>query len=342
MKIATRDIEKYVNQPDPRYCITLLYGQDSGLMAERAAKIEKKLTQGDDDPFAVTSLAASEVKADKTLLSDSLNAVPMLGGKRIVKLSGQGTEIKEAVMLAAEQMDRNAHLIVRAHDVNTRHALVSFCDKLDICASIGCYPDENRDLSQLIGQIFSEFDIQCEPDVVPMMISRLGADRLSTRAEIEKCALFAGRGGSLTTAHIDELLGDTAALQTDLLISAVLQGDIQQFNQHFTRVKREGIATIRLLRQLLGIFRIMQLAHLPEGRLDVNAVNSARPPLHFKMKPVVQKAISLWPAAMVEDGIDRLTGLEKSLKGSQISDGYAQTGQIYLGLALRARTLQRN
>ncbi len=341
MKISNRDVESLLNTPHPRFCIYLLYGQDSGLMTERTKRLEKLFMQGNGDDSALISLSSAEVAKDKTLLSDTLNAIPMFGGSRVVSLSGQGTEMKEAVAAAAEQMDEQSRLIIRAYDVNTRHALVNFCDKHEICASIGCYPDEARDLSQLVGQIFTEYQIKYDRELVSVITNRLGADRQASRSEIEKLALFAGQGGQLNTEDVETLLGDGAALQTDLLNTAILTGDIPQFNAHLSRLKQEGVAPIRLLRQLLGLFRVMQSAYTPHGQPELKALDTVRPPLHFKIKPVVQRALTTWSAPFVDEAIEKLISLEIALKSRQIGDSFAQTGQVLLGLALRSRSLSK-
>lgn len=340
MKISTREVASIISSPPPRFCIYLLYGQDNGLMAERSKMLERHFTNGDNDPSAVVSLASAEVGRDKTLLCDNLNAIPMFGGKRVVLLSGQGSEMKDAVLLAAEQMARDSKLIIKAYDVNTRHALVTFCDKLDICASIGCYPDDSKDLSQLVQDIFGQYQIQYSRDVLHSICEKLGADRQASRSEIEKLALFAGKGGHLTIDDISLLLGDGAALQADLLNMAILTGNIEQFNAHLARLKREAVAPIRLLRQLLGLFRVMQLAYNEQGQADVKALDLARPPLHFKIKPIVQRAVSAWTAILVDEAIEKLISLEINLKSSGSGDGFALTGQTLLGLLLRARSLQ--
>ena len=119
MKISTREVASIISSPPPRFCIYLLYGQDNGLMAERSKMLERHFTNGDNDPSAVVSLASAEVGRDKTLLCDNLNAIPMFGGKRVVLLSGQGSEIwkKRKRRSRTQQRDRTVTDIPTPLDV---------------------------------------------------------------------------------------------------------------------------------------------------------------------------------------------------------------------------------
>ena len=197
MKIAPREISALLHQPESRFHAYLLYGHDEGLVRERARKLASHFADNLDDPFAVSHLTGPDVAADKASLSDSLNALPAFGGLRLVMLSGAGTEMTEAVKLAFEHLHEGARLVIQARDVNTRHALVKFCDQQPSCASIGCYQDDSRSLGELAREIFAKDSVKIETNALALLLSRLGNDRAVSRMEIEKLVLFAGSGGTL-------------------------------------------------------------------------------------------------------------------------------------------------
>ena len=112
MKIAPREISALLRQPDSRFNIYLLYGHDDRLVRERAKILASHFVDNLDDPFAVTHLSGADVAADKTLLVNSLNALPAFGGLRLVMLSGAGTEMTEAVKLATDGLHDEARLVI--------------------------------------------------------------------------------------------------------------------------------------------------------------------------------------------------------------------------------------
>ena len=134
-------------------------------------------------------------------------------------------------------------------------------------------------LAQLAQAVFSEFQITAEPNAMQIIQSKLGADRQASRMELEKLCLFVGKGGTLTAAQCDSLLGDSAALETDMLSAAIISGNVVQFNAHFARLRREAVQPIAIIRQLMGLFRAMQLTHLPSGKIDVGKLSDLWPRL---------------------------------------------------------------
>jgi DNA polymerase-3 subunit delta len=343
MKIAPRDIASLIKRPDPRFLIFFLYGQDQGLARERSLEIAHLFADNLDDPFAVTRLTGSQISEDPALLRDELDALPAFGGNRLVMVTGAGTELLGAVKNCLTSLNPNARLIIRATDVNTRHALVALCDKESQCASIGCYPDNDKSISDLARAVFAAENINVEPDGFSILTDRLGSDRQASRSELEKLALMAGPNGTLTRKDIEEALGDNAALVLDQLSISLLAGDVKSFESYHARALREGTQPVMVVRHILRLFKTLATiqSFMRGGDGVSNAVAKARPPLHFTLKPVITKTASKWSLHQSNDIIDRLIALEIQIKSGAFPDARALVGQSLLGLCLRAQAANR-
>ena len=168
-------------------------------------------------------------------------------------LSGIGTEMTEAVKIGFDSLHEQARLVIQAREVNTKHALVKFCEQHPSCATIGCYQDEDRSLITLAQDIFKLNHIQISRDALVLLTSRLGDDRAVSRQEIEKLALFAGLAGKLTEDDIQNVLGVSSALARDQITIAILNGNVQQFKQFYSRSQENGQPPIGLLLSLIHI-----------------------------------------------------------------------------------------
>ena len=343
MKIATRDIASLLSQPDPKYHAYLFYGHDYGLIRERARTIALHFTAQLDDPFVVSNLSSQDVSEDKACLPDRLNALPAFGNLRLVMLSGIGTEMTEAVKIGFGSLHEQARLIIQARDINTKHALVKFCDQHPSCASIGCYQDESRSLIELAKGIFKRNNIQISRDALVMLGSLLGSDRAVSRQEIEKLALFAGLDGKLTEEDINNVLGDSGALVQDLITIAILDGNVPQFKKLYFRSQQDGQSPVNLLRQMLSLFKNMLSARLTieAGQTSAAALSKFKPPLHFKIKPVVTAQLSKWTSDQLNEIINRLITTEIQIKTTAVVNPSTLTGQTLLGIVLRSRSLNR-
>ena len=343
MKIATRDILGLISKPNPNYLAYLFYGHDEGLVRERARKIALHFTDQIDDPFSVSQLSGQDVAGDKALLPDSLNELPAFGGLRLVMLSGMGTEMTEAVKIGFNSLHDKARLVIEARDVNTRHALVKFCDQHASCASVGCYQDDNRSLSDLAQQVFKRENIQISRDTLSLLVSRLGSDRAISRQEIEKMALFAAPNGKLTEEDISNALGDSGVVVGDQITIAILNGNVRKFKQIYSRAQQDGQLPISLLRQILLLFRNMLSARLTmeTGQTSTAAISSLKPPIHFKIKPMVTAQLSKWTSDQLTEMIARLIATEIHMKTKGTVNPSTLVGQTLLGIVLRSRKLNR-
>ena len=233
--------------------------------------------------------------------------------------------------------------MIEARDVNTRHALVKYCDKHPSCASVGCYQDDSSSLSNLAQEIFELENIQISRDTLSLLVSRLGSDRAVSRQEIEKLTLFAGPCGRLTEQDIHNSLGDSGAVVGNQITIAILSGNVQQFEQIYARSQQDGQPPISLLRQILSLFRNMLSARLnmEAGQTSTVALSNLKPPLNFKIKPMVTKQLSNWSSDQLTEVINRLITTEILMKTRSTINPTTLTGQTLLGIVLRSRNLNR-
>ena len=339
MKIAPRDITHYCRAPSGDHLWFLLHVADRGLMRERATQIARHFCQDLDDPFQSVTLQGSDVASDAARLSDEVGAYPVFGGERVVRLQGAGTEMLSAVKAALPLLQAGTRLIIEASETTTRHALVKLAETEKQAASIGCYADESRDIGQLARDIFAKDTISISQDALSLLISRLGSDRMASRSEIEKLALYAGPNGQITSDDIEALLGDSSAQAIDLFMKTVISGDVAGLSPLLAKAHQEEIAPILILRQMAGLFRQIYEVHtlIEQGTPAANALSQLRPPVHFKMKPLLSRATSHLNSKNALMLWDKIIKAEADLKSGQIGDVYAHMGQLLLGITLRLR-----
>ena len=82
MKIEPRQVEAFLKKPDPRIRGVVVYGNDEGLIAERAMTLAKTVCEDLKDPFRVVDIAGDVLKADPARLADEFGALSLMGGRR--------------------------------------------------------------------------------------------------------------------------------------------------------------------------------------------------------------------------------------------------------------------
>src|SRR5262245_64516462 len=86
MKIDARSLARFIKQPDPACQAVLVFGEDSGLVRERAEAIARTVVEDLADPFRVADLTGDTIADDPARLADEAAAMAMTGGRRVVRV----------------------------------------------------------------------------------------------------------------------------------------------------------------------------------------------------------------------------------------------------------------
>src|SRR5271165_3641667 len=192
MKLDPRRVEAFL--ADPGACrVVLFHGADAGLIRQRAETITRAVAGALDDPFRVAELDRQDIAQ----LPDEAAALSLTGGRRVVRLR----EVTDAAATAAVQAvlasRAPALVVIEGANLPTRTRLRTLLEAAPDGAAIGCYPEEGRALTETIRHALAAANVQVDREALAWLTSQLGADRASTRAEVEKLALYAAPGGTV-------------------------------------------------------------------------------------------------------------------------------------------------
>jgi DNA polymerase-3 subunit delta len=305
VKLAGARAAAFLKNPDPGVRAVLLFGPDAGLVRERADVLARHVCPDLADPFRVAEIAGSVAASDPARLADEMAAISLMGGRRVIRLRDAGDGAAAAVgnALAAPG---DALLVAEAGDLPARSTLRKLFESRADAAAIGCYPDTPRDLAEVILAHLGERRITVTGEALDYLVDRLGGDRLVTRSELEKLALYVGDGGRVDLAAAKISVGDSADLSLDDIVYAAAEGDAAALERALFRGFAEGENPIRILR---AAQRHFQMLHLADGRPE--AVRA--PPLPSLRERLGRQA-RRWPAARAAAALDALTEAELAAK----------------------------
>ena len=316
MKLAPARVEAFLRRPDPEIRAVLCYGPDAGLVRERADAAARSIVPDLRDPFRVAELAAAALAGDPARLADEAAQIGLTGGRRIVRVRDAGDSLAALFGRFLEDSPGDALVIVEAGDLARRSPLRKVFDEAPRGATIGCYPDSARDLAALIRDSLARHQISASRDAVAFLIEHLGGDRLVTRSELEKLALYAGDGGRVELDDARRAVADTALLSLDDAVFAAAGGDPAGVERALGRFFDEGESPVAAVRALL---RHLQRLHLFAARVAggeaVDAVlRAARPPIFFKHQESVRHQLARWSEVRLRRQLDALLDAETQLK----------------------------
>ena len=309
-QLKAHEFDRYLSSAAGRHRLFLVYGPDRGLVSERAARLAERSGADMQDPFSVIRLDADDLRGDPGRLADEVNAIGLFGGARLIWLRGAGNDRSLATSVAAiaDGISADTTVIIEAGELKKGATLRKAAEDAPGALAIPCYADEGRDVQALIDEELASAGLRITPGARERLAEALGGDRLASRGELRKLALYCHAGDQITEADVVASVGDAAALSVDDAVDAVLVGDAAALDTALQRIvaSKTGIFSVLLacLRQFQALDRL-KTEMTASGRSASQIVASARQ-IHFRRRPAVESALSVWQPHALAQALDHM------------------------------------
>lgn len=189
--VKAADVEKFLARPDPARPIVLVYGPDAGLVHERAEALVRCSVDDPRDPFQLARLEGDEVAAAPLRLVEEANTVPLFGGRRAVWVKAGARNLAPAVEALIASTSPDCRVVIEAGELRPNAPVRAICERARNAVTLPCYPDKKEDLLRLIDEEMRDNGISISSEARATLLPLLGGDRLASRHELRKLALFA-------------------------------------------------------------------------------------------------------------------------------------------------------
>jgi DNA polymerase III subunit delta len=345
MKLDKAKLDRVLKSPDSIGAL-LFYGPDEGLAHEYAGLAQKAVLGAGDDLFRLAELTPDDLKGDGARLADELNAISMLGGRRVVRIAQASNMIADQIETAiAGQVPGSALLVVEAGDIGSKAELVKVFESAPGAGVFACYRDNERDLGPLIAAHLKAGGYGIARDALGYLAERLGGDRGVTRSELDKLMLYLGEPKrEVTLNDAMTCIGDRAAFALDDLIGAAVDGDIADLDRQYTRSLAE-VEAIQVLRSAARHFQRLHqvVARMGAGEPFEAAASSLRPPVFWTQRDRMQRQARQWSTSRIGRALERLIEAEsQAMRAYAIKDEIAQRALMDIATLARAGQARRS
>jgi DNA polymerase-3 subunit delta len=305
------EVDAWLRRPDPDTRIVLIYGPDRGLVSERARTFIAGSGVKPDDPFSTVVLDAAEVESSPGRLLDEAGTVPMFADRRLIWIRGAGAQkhLADEVKLLAATPPADAIVVIEGGDLKKGAPLRSAVEAAAAAMALPCYADDGRGIDGVIDEVLGREGLSIGLEARQALRAILGGDRLATRAELEKLALYCHGRREVGVEDVKALGGDVSGLGVDDAVDAVLGGNPNAFDSAFARLVAGGSHPFLVL---AAAMRQFQQLRLMRGEMDATgkpagaAVAGARPPVFFSRRKLVEAALQRWNGENLSRALDRL------------------------------------
>ncbi|CAI3933676.1 DNA polymerase III subunit delta [Commensalibacter papalotli (ex Botero et al. 2024)] len=297
MKIDARNIMSLLQGPI-KFRVYLIYGENSGLVRERASQLVKKVAGRLDDPFQICVLN----KESHERLREEATALSLMGGQRAIWVREAVDSLNKPLELFCnlyptdiiDPSSFDSIIIIEAGSLSPKSPLRILAEKHPLIASIPCYAETGRSLEETVRFLLGKKRIGS--DAFRYLVAILGADRALIRNEIEKLLLYVGQDSEITLIHVQQAIGDAGEYSVDDVVYAVMSGQTAIADKALNKALKEGVNMIALTRSLLQhTDRLLQARFLlEEGTPAKLAISKLSPPVFFKRTDSFLKALDSW------------------------------------------------
>jgi len=350
VKIEPRQVEAFLKKPDPKIRGVVVYGNDDGLVAERAMMLAKTVCDDLKDPFRVVDIGGDVLKNDPARLADEFGAMSLMGGRRVIRVRPAGEETTAALENLVEATAGDALIVIEGGNLTPRSGLRTLAETEACLAALPCYMDNEAALEGLVESTARAQGLSVDPDALEWIVERLGGDRGQSRSEIDKLLLYKQGDGSKAVSLDDALavLGDTAAIGLDDVVAATFDGELVALDRALDRVFAEGGNPVQLVRALQ---RHADQLHLVSGHaagfdgkgggnLEGAMFKARGLPRGGPVRQRFERHLRAWPLGRLGSALQVILRAEQDCKSTGYPDE-AIARRLCLALASSARSARQ-
>ncbi|WP_282941434.1 DNA polymerase III subunit delta [Paenibacillus sp. RC67] len=246
--------------------VYVCYGAESYLIHALIDKLTERLVEPDQRPFAVNKYDLSETSLDTVIeeaetlpfmvprkLVIATNALFLTGAKESAKVDHKPERLIQYMKTPTDFSV--VVLTVDADKLDERKKLVKTLKEADCLVS--CASLSADDLSHWVKQEADKAGFTFAPGVAEQFILYTGTSLQALSSELEKCALFVGRGGMLTEDALEQLVTRSIEQNIFILIEHIVQLQLEKAFTMLSELIRRKEEPIKIMALIARQFRIM-------------------------------------------------------------------------------------
>lgn len=338
MIVKPGESERFLTRLPGHIGAVLLYGPDNGLVRERAERLVRSIVEDLRDPFRVTEIDGNALMDDPAWLSGEAAALSMTGGRRVVRVRNAGNALSSIFESLLADYEDGALIVAESGELAKNSSLREAFQDARNAAAIACYQDSPEALGELVRASLKEQGIVIAADALDEAVSLLGADRGTTRRELDKLLLYVHGQKRVSLDDIRAIMGDEAEARIEDACDAAGTGDGERLDLALERLWNAGTSPVAVLRLTMAHFQRLALGkiQLESGESPDTIARRSGPPVHFSRMAAFRTQLRNWSLERLRDALDLLLETEAQCKTTAVP-AEAACGRALLTVAAWAR-----
>ena len=315
--VRSRDAERFVANPPDGVFLFLVYGSDAGMVRERALAIVAKRVDDRRDPFQFVEMSGDAVSADPLALLDEANTTPLFGGRRAILVETGAKSVAPAIASLISAPPADCAIVLTAGALKKDSPLRKLVEGAKQGAAIECQPDAEPDLQALIDRSLREAGLVASPEARGLLLGALGEDRLMSRAELKKLALYMHGREHVEAADVEAIVAHASSVASDRVVTAAFAGDAAiTAHAYFAQGGDASSLLFGALRFAVALHRARLAMEREGGRPDAGMNVMMRAGFGFLHRALLEEQLKRWSSARLGALIEPLREAQTRARAS--------------------------
>jgi len=294
-----------------KYNFFLLYGENLGLKKDIRKFIKTGIEQGSNNA-EILFLYEDEILDDEENYYNLIYTRSLFNNKKIITIYEATDKIIKKISDIYDKYPENVFLIIFSGILEKRSKLRNFFEANKKAICIPCYLDSEKDLEVIAQLELKKNNIMLSQEAINLLIEKSNSDRNNLRNEIGKIHSYSLNKKKLELTDIISLINFSGDYKSDIFINECLCGNITQYKKIISELYVNTVNQILLLRILSNkIQRLIKIKAKENKSNNVdNLINTIKPAIFWKEKPLLKKQLSIWSLNNLKKIIDEINNIE--------------------------------
>ncbi len=289
----------------------LLYGENTGLKKDIKNFIKNTIKQNDKD-LEIITLHENEIIDNDESFYNFIYSGSLFGSKKIINIFDATDKITEKIKDVYEKYPESVFFIIFSDVLDKKSKLRNFFEYTEKVFCVPCYLDNARDLETIAAIEFKKEKISISRESLNLLIEKSNNDRNNLRNEMEKIKTYSLGKKNIEFDEVKTLINFSGDYKSDVLVNECLCGNVSQFKKVLSELYTNSINQILLLRILSNkVQRLLRIKSEQKESPNLDSlINSLKPSIFWKEKPLVKKQLSIWSFSELQKIISGINATE--------------------------------
>jgi len=293
----------------------LLYGENLGLKKDIKDFITAEIKL-EDKSVELLSLYENEILSNDENFYNFIYSGSLFSKKKIITIYEATDKIIEIIKDIYEKYPENIFLIIFSSILEKKSKLRNFFEKNEKAICLACYLDDQKNLEIITQSELKKNNIALSREAINLLIEKSNSDRNNLRNEIDKIKSYSLNKKKIELDELKSLINFSGEYKSDILVNECLCGNILQYKKIISELYVGAINQIFLLRIFSSkVQRLLKIKEQENKSNNLeNLINSTRPIIFWKEKPLIKKQLSIWSLSDLKKIIGDINNTELQCK----------------------------